>query len=206
MATTLKRTLLAAALLMGCLAAPTLAQNAGGGAPPAGGDTGQAGGRGNRGGDNAGGGMADWRQRMADRMKTQLGMTDEEFKAIQPQIEKVGQLQRDVSMRTFGRGGFGGGTGGRGNRGGDNAPAAGAGGTAATPAEPAPSAVALKVRDLQDMLENKDAKPEEIKAKLDALRAAKAQAKEELVKAQASLRELLTQRQEAVLVTMGMLD
>jgi Spy/CpxP family protein refolding chaperone len=59
---------------------------------------------------------------------------------------------------------------------------------------------------LQTTLDNKDAKPEEIKAKLTALRDARNKAKEDLTKAQADLKELLTQRQEAVLVNMGLLD
>ena len=52
----------------------------------------------------------------------------------------------------------------------------------------------------------KDAKPEEIKAKLAALRDAREKAKKDMTQAQADLRELLTQRQEAVMVMMGFLD
>jgi hypothetical protein len=50
------------------------------------------------------------------------------------------------------------------------------------------------------------AKPEEIKAKLTALRAAKEQARQDLVKARQDLRQLMTLRQEAVLVLNGLLD
>ena len=59
---------------------------------------------------------------------------------------------------------------------------------------------------LQTTLQNKDSKPDEIKVKLEALRAAKAQAKQDLAKAQEDLRTVLTQRQEAGLVMMGLLD
>ncbi len=49
-------------------------------------------------------------------------------------------------------------------------------------------------------------KPEEIKARLKALREAREAAKDELVKAKDKLREILTQRQEAQLVLYGFLD
>jgi hypothetical protein len=152
--------------------------------------------------------MTQWRAAMAERLKTELGATDDEFKALQPKIEKVQQLQRDLNagrMRGFG----GRGQGGPGGQGGGQpggqpgaTPAAGADTATTPPASP----VVTANRDLQTMLENKDAKPEEIKAKLDALRAAKTKVREELTKAQAELKELLSQRQEAVLVTNGTLD
>jgi len=138
---------------------------------------------------------AQFRQRMLDRVKELLGASDADFAALGPKIEKVFQLQRDAGggRMMFGRGGR---TGG--DRGGDAAaPSAG---------EPPQSDVQQKQSDLQATLENKDAKPEEIKAKLDALRAAKAQAKEELVKAQADLKSVLSVREEAVLVEMGILE
>ena len=59
---------------------------------------------------------------------------------------------------------------------------------------------------LQAVLDNKDSTPDDIKAKLTALRDAKTAAKADLTKAQTDLREVLTVRQEAVLVTMGYLD
>ena len=98
----------------------------------------------------------------------------------------------DCPARGYSRGGFGGRTRG-GNPGGtpDNTPV---------------SPVAEKAKDLQTTLDNKEAKPEEIKAKLAALREAKAKAKEEVTKAQSELREIITARQESVLVMMGVLD
>jgi hypothetical protein len=48
--------------------------------------------------------------------------------------------------------------------------------------------------------------PEKIKEKLDNLRAAKAEAKAALVKAQAELVSYLSLRQEATLVEMGILE
>jgi hypothetical protein len=69
-----------------------------------------------------------------------------------------------------------------------------------------PSAVQQAQRDLATTLENKDAKPDEIKAKLAALRDAREKAKKDLTAAQGELKELLTQRQEAVMVMMGFLE
>jgi hypothetical protein len=174
--------------LLAALALPAFGQNNGGG----GGGGGGNGGGGNGGGGGRGG-YQQFQQRMMDQLKTDLGATDDEFAALQPKIEKVQQLQRDANgggMRGFGRGNRGGGQGGQ------------AGGATAAPASP----VAAAAADLQKTLDDKDAKPEDIKTKLDALRAAKKTAKEDLVKAQEDLKSVLTQRQEAVLVEHGMLD
>ncbi len=188
--------LLAAMMMSGALAMPVLAQNNPAPATqPAPGDNG-----GRRNFD-----PSQFRQRMLDTLKERLGASDDEFAAIQPKLEKVMQLQRDANgggMRAmFG----GGGQGGRRNRGGANG---GAGGT--PPAAPAggaeQSAVQKASADLQSTLDNKDAKPDEIKAKLDAFRDAKAKAKEDLTAAQKDLESVLTQRQEALLVMTGMLN
>jgi chromosome segregation ATPase len=59
---------------------------------------------------------------------------------------------------------------------------------------------------LQTTLENTSATPEEIKAKLTALRTAREKARQELATAQKELREVLSLRQEAQMVLMGMLN
>lgn len=143
---------------------------------------------------------AEFRQRMMDRFKTELGATDDEFKALEPKIEKVFQAQREANAGRF----MGGGRRGRGGPGGPG------GGEAAAP-QPAASAqpesaVRTAADDLQKTLGNKDSKPEEIKAKLDALREARTKAKTDLAAAQTDLRGVLTQRQEAVLAVAGLLD
>ena len=70
-----------------------------------------------------------------------------------------------------------------------------------------PSAVVTRLtKELWELLDNKDAKPEEIKAKLTALRAAKEKVRQELVKARQDLRKLMSIRQEAVLVLSELLD
>ena len=55
-------------------------------------------------------------------------------------------------------------------------------------------------------MEKDEAKRKEIKSKLTVLRKAREKAKRELAKAQKELSELLTVRQEAQLVLMGLLD
>jgi hypothetical protein len=189
---------LAASLLLGSLSVGAFGQaqpgGAAGGNQPA--QPGQPGGRGNF-------DPAQRRQRMMDNLKTQLGASDDEMQALMPKIEKVMTLQRDAGggMRgMFGGGRRGGGPGGPGGNGGPGGPGG------APPADPNASAARQKAADLQETLQNKDAKPDEIKAKLDALRAARAQSKQDLTAAQQELKGLLTQRQEAVMVEMGMLE
>ena len=139
------------------------------------------GGRGNR---------QQFRQQMEERLKQELGVTDDEWKVLQPKVEKVQELQR----ATFaGRGAFF-----RRGRGGPD--------RSADPSQPPPSAVEQKADALQKVLDNKDAKPEEIKAALTAYRESRAQARADLTKAQDELRDLLTARQESVLVMAGMLE
>ena len=134
------------------------------------------------------------RQAMLERMKESLGATDEEWKVLGPKVEKVQTLSRQVG----GGGGMGGLFGGRGRR-------------ATTRPEGAEetrqlSAVEKAVEELRATLENEQAQPEEIKKKLTALREAREKAKQELDKAQEALREIVTLRQEAQLVLMGLLD
>lgn len=146
-------------------------------------------GQANAGGGGRGGNPQQFRQRMEDRLKADLGVNEDEWKALQPRVEKVMELQQASSVRGFGRRGRGGGNGGDPNQ------------------SLAPSApVQAKAQDLQKVLDNKDAKPEEIKAALQALRDARTQSREELTKAQSDLRDLLTTRQESVLVMAGLLE
>jgi hypothetical protein len=145
--------------------------------------------RGNRGGGNGGNRWdpAQMRQRMEDWMKEQLKASDDEWKVLQPKLEKVFNAQRDMRG-----GGFFGGRG----RGGDN------NATADEPTTP----VAKANRDLKQALDNDKASADELASKLKALREAREKGKAELQTAQKDLKEVLTQRQEAVLVMNGMLD
>jgi DNA repair exonuclease SbcCD ATPase subunit len=60
--------------------------------------------------------------------------------------------------------------------------------------------------ELRELLRDKGVAPDQIKAKLAALRAAKEKAAQELARAKQDLRQLLTLRQEATLVLNGLLD
>ncbi len=148
----------------------------------------QAGDRGGRGG--RGFDPAQITQRMTERMKETLGVTDEEWKVVEPKLTKVARLTFESrfggAMAMFGRGG----------RGGD---------TATT--RPAPTSEVGKAgAELAKVLADKEAKGEQIKTALQALRDARAKAKAELEQAQKELSEVLTVRQEAILVTAGMLE
>ncbi|HSW00776.1 MAG TPA: hypothetical protein VLI39_11430 [Sedimentisphaerales bacterium] len=63
-----------------------------------------------------------------------------------------------------------------------------------------------RTRALREVLADKEAASEKIKTALTALRAAKEQTRQELVKARQDLRQIMTLRQEAVLVLNGLLD
>ncbi len=190
---TRSRTLLSVVLglgMAGAMAYPTLAQDAPPPPPP---DGGGAGGPGAPGGGPGGWGggrfdPAQMRERMNQRTKEALGVTDEEWKALQPKIDQVRQLQfQSMAGRFGGRGGRGGGPGGPGG-------------------DMASSPVAQASRDLRETLDNQGSTPDQIKAKLQALRDARAKARDELTAAQNDLKQLLTARQEAVLVQQGLLE
>lgn len=138
---------------------------------------------------------AQMRERMMNRIKEQLGASDDEWKAIQPKVDKVMNAQRESRG-----GGFGFGGGGRGGPG-------GGGGGGGGGADQAPTtAVGKASADLRTTLDNKDAAPETIAKKLATLREAREKARKDVGDAQKELKEILTQRQEAVLVINGMLE
>jgi hypothetical protein len=159
------------------------------------------GGDGNRGGDRnerregrgegRGGSPEEWRQRMAERMKEQLQVNDEEWGVLEPKIEKVGRAMRDA------RGGFG-----MGRRGGGQ----GGGGQGGSGGDQPETEVAKATRDLRTTLEAGNASEQDLAAKLTALREARKKAQAELEAARKELQEVLTPRQEAVMVMMGMLE
>jgi peptidoglycan hydrolase CwlO-like protein len=137
---------------------------------------------------------------MAERLKETLQITDEEWTVFEPRITKVMTLSREggnfggMGMMMRGqRGNFG--PGGQGPRGMN---------TQAPQQEL--TGVEKSMQELQTVLDNKDAKPEEIKAKLTALRDAREKARQDLVKAQKELRDIVSVRQEAQLVMMGLLN
>lgn len=122
---------------------------------------------------------AQQRQRMMDRYREQLEVKDEaEWKIIVDRITKINENRR------FGGGG---GPGGRGGGGGFNRPSD-------------PNAEAL-----QKAIASK-ASAEEVKAKLAQLRAARKEAEAKRLQAQEELRVLLSVRQEAIAVQLGLLN
>ncbi len=137
-------------------------------------------------------------QQRMDQMKQDMGATDDEWKALEPKITALQQQEMQSMMGRMGRGGRGGGGGGPGGPGGP--------GGNGTPPSPAAAAVQTASSDLNNVIQNKDATPEQIKSKLEALRDARKKSAEDLKKSQDSLRELLTVRQEAVLVASGILE
>ncbi len=147
----------------------------------------QAQGRGGQGGPGGRGNFdpAEMRARMMERYQEQLGFSDAEFKAIQPLIEDVQTKQRDArGGRGFGGfGGFGG-RGGRGGRGGNQ-----------DGGDP-------ELEALQSAIESGSS----IESKLAAYRAARDKKQADLKKAQDTLKSVLTVKQEAQAVLMGLID
>ncbi len=169
-----------AALLL-CGTATIMAQAPGGGGP---------GGMGNF-------DPAQMRQRMMDRIKENLGVTnDDEWKIIQERIEKVQEAQREAGGGFGGFGMMGPRRGGQGQGGQGQAQVRGGGMFGGTP-NPA-------AEELRTALEN-NASNDVIKAKLAALRESRKAAEAKLEKARQDLQKVLTQKQEAQLVLMGML-
>ncbi len=134
------------------------------------------------------------RERWMNSIKEQLGASEDEWKALQPKLDKVMTAQRDT--RT-GFGGFGG-LSGR-SRGGEERDRPRTG-------DQPESKVATAQRELRTTLDNKNASADDIAAKLKAYRDAREKARAELQAAQKSLREGVTPRQEATLVLLGMLE
>lgn len=130
--------------------------------------------------------FAQMRERMMNNLRDQVGGTDEEWKAIQPKIEKIMTIQRDMRM---GFGGFGGRS--RGGEGG----------------EQPQSKLAEAQRDLRAAVEKKDTPAAELTKKLAALREARAKAGDDLKATQKELKAQIKEpRQEAVLVLNGILE
>ena len=174
------------------------------------GQRGQGQGPGQRGVAGPGGRQFDpqrMRQMMEQRMQEMLGATDQEWKVLGPRVMKVQDLSRQAAgggrgMMMFGRGGRGAQGAFQGNRPGvpqGNRPGGRGMNRELTEVE--------KIqRELQTTLDNTAATPDQIRQLLTQLRAAREKAKQELAKAQQDLRQVLTLRQEATLVLMGMLD
>lgn len=137
----------------------------------------------------AGPGPGGFAEIMSRAMREELGVTDDqEWKVIQPKLDAVTEKR----MKASGMGMLGGLGLGVGLPGAEN-------NAKRSPMEQAS-------QDLRKLLDNKGASADEIAPKLAALRAAQEKARAELLAAQKELVEVLTVRQEAVLVMKKMLD
>lgn len=167
-------------------------------------DGGGGGGRGGRGGGPGGGGFdpAAMRARMAERIREVLDIkSDDEWKVIEERVTKVNDARRNVGFGGGGRMMFGGGPGGRGGApGGGGDQGGGRAGRGGFGGETMPEADAL-----QKAIEAK-ASADEIKAKLAKYREARKAKQAALAKAQDDLRQVLSVRQEAAAVMLGLLD
>ena len=128
-------------------------------------------------------------QRMMEMMKERMGTADDEWAVIQPRLQEVMTLQGNAMGGRM-RGMFG-----RGRRGRDQ-----------QEAEAPTEEVEIAANALQETLDKEEPTAAEIKAKLAALRGAREKNKQKLVTAQQKLKEVLTVKQEAMLVMMGMLE
>lgn len=169
--------------------------------PPAGAQTGR--GPGGPGGPGGTGGRnfdpAQMRQRMMDRYREQLTVKDDtEWKVIGDRITKINELRLATGGRGFG--GFGGrGPGGAGGGADAQGGRQGRGNGAGFGGQPNPGAEAL-----QAALDS-GASTEDIKVKLAAYRASIKENEAKLEQAQDELRQLLSVKQEATAVLIGLL-
>jgi len=119
--------------------------------------------------------------RQMARIKATVGATDAEWTVLEPKIQLVITRSREAQI---GRGMYG--------------------RPGAAPETPV-TALAKAAADLQKTLDNSQATPDQIKAKLAAVRAAQKQADDALAAASDSLRSSVNTRQEVQLVLLGLL-
>jgi hypothetical protein len=167
-------------------ATQVLAQGGPGGGGPGGGGFG--GGQGGFGGGNFD--PAARTQMMMDNYRQQLDLTnDDEWNAIKPMVQKVMDAQQET--QAFG------GRGGRGGRGGGGG--GGGGGRGGFGGTPNPTVTAL-----QTAIDS--GSTEQIKATLARYRDARKQAQDKLTAAQDALKAVLTVKQEAAALQLGLVN
>jgi hypothetical protein len=173
-----------------CVSADNLQAQPNGGGGGGGGRRGGGGGGGGGFGGGGGGGNFDpaqFQQRMLDNVKEQLGYTnDTEWAAVEPLVQKVLDARITQARGGFGGGGRRGGGGGGGGFGGNQTP------------DPDREA-------LQQAIEN-NAPAAQVKTLLDKYRASVKTKQAKLEAAQADLKKVLSQKQEAAAVLAGLLN
>jgi hypothetical protein len=170
------------------------------------------------------------------QLEQQLSMTDDQFSALEPKIQAVLTLERDLNLGRIRRGGPGGGPGGgfgggpNGGQGGpdggqggpgggqDNGPGGGGqgGGQAGGQGQAnggggggngaTTSVLRQALNDLQTASNDSTTSADVIKAKVDAARKARATEEEQLTKAMTDLKAAVTPKQEAILVAATVLE
>jgi hypothetical protein len=128
------------------------------------------------------------------RVKEVLQAGDEEWAVLESRIAAVMRLQRDVSA----------GKDQRGPR--PPRPEKPSDNPAANPSERPTTDVQTQARALNAALFDPSLPASEIKARVAAVRDARTRVRQDLARAQDELRELLTYRQEATLIIMGLLE
>ncbi len=132
------------------------------------------------------------RERLLARTQEMLGADDAQWEQLAPRLEELMRLMYGTrpGYRFMGRGRFG---DERGEEAGDEALR--------------PEAVfAEAMADLREVVRDENATEEQILEKLAAVREARLILEHELQKARAAVLELITPRQEAILVMMGLLE
>ena len=124
--------------------------------------------------------MAKMHKQQLERIKKELAVTDEEWAVIKPRVEKV----MDLSWHGFAM------------------PPA----QSEEKADNPEAAVHKAISELDKATKKESPSTVEIKAKLAALRGAKEKQKQQVSAAQQKLKEVLTIRQEAILVINGLLE
>lgn len=131
-----------------------------------------------------------WRARMAERLRESLGVTEAEWETLQPMIEEVQTLARQLQAAAFGRP--------RGRpRGGDD--------ESASDSQPQTD-IEAAAQALRELVGSETATIEELEAAMEAFRAAKAEVQAQLDAAREALRNELTVRQEGQFMLQGLLD
>ena len=170
--------------------------------------------------------MREAKQREAEAMQQALGVYQQQWKIIEPKLEKVRSL-RDEAFGGIGQpfsssgftaqfgsppeqagGGSSGGFAGGFSFQGGGGPEGATGQSFSTwrPLGREPTQVEKICGELQILLQDRNARPEAITQRLDALRHARAQARKRWAQAQQDLREVLNLHQQATLMMMGLLE
>ncbi len=137
-----------------------------------------------------------WNREAAERLKRSLNPSEEQWAVIQPRIEKVQTLMRQMQVRR---------TRNRFRTRGERTTASSRRSDDASVARPQ-SAIEKSRQTLRELLEDEKSSNEKLESALKALRVARTKLEQELATARGSLREVVNVRQEARLVLIGLLD